>query len=49
LQAFQFRLRKPVFLGDPFGVQGSPSTDTVELAVISGSGTVHACATATLA
>jgi 3-methylfumaryl-CoA hydratase len=49
LQAFQFRLRKPVFLGDPFGVQGSPSTDTVELAVISGSGTVHAGATATLA
>jgi 3-methylfumaryl-CoA hydratase len=49
LQSFQFRLRKPVFLGDPFGVQGSPSSDTVELVVVSGSGSVHACATATFA
>jgi 3-methylfumaryl-CoA hydratase len=49
LHSFQFRLRKPVFLGDPFGVQGIPSTDMVELAVVSGHDTVHASATATLA
>ena len=48
LRSFDFRLRRPVFLGDPIAVQGIPSSDTVELAVISGTANVHASATATL-
>jgi 3-methylfumaryl-CoA hydratase len=48
LRSFDFRLRKPVFLGDPIGVQGIPSSDTVELAVMSGKANVHASATAKL-
>ena len=49
LRSFEFRLRRPVFLGDPFSVQGIPKSDTVDLAVISGTYNVHASATATFA
>ncbi|MGU3500101.1 FAS1-like dehydratase domain-containing protein [Mycobacterium sp. C31M] len=48
LQSFDFRLSKPVFVGDPIRAQGTPAAggDTAELSVISGAGTVHATATA---
>lgn len=48
LQTFDFRLSKPVFVGDPIRVQGTPAADgdTAELSVISGAGTVHATAAA---
>jgi 3-methylfumaryl-CoA hydratase len=48
-RGFEFRLSKPVFVGDAIEVQGVPTGDTVELAVISGAGTTHASATATFA
>lgn len=48
LRSFDFRLSKPVFVGDPIRAQGTPAADgdTAELSVISGAGTVHATATA---
>jgi len=46
---FQFRLNKPVFVGDAIEVQGSPDGDAVHLEVVSGAGTVHASASAQLA
>jgi 3-methylfumaryl-CoA hydratase len=48
LSRFDFRLSKPVFVGDPIRAQGTPDADgvTAELSVISGAGTVHATATA---
>lgn len=48
VRAFEFRLSKPVFVGDAIDVQGIPDGDTVSLAVASGSGAVHASATATI-
>jgi 3-methylfumaryl-CoA hydratase len=44
---FDFRLRRPVFLGDRIRVQGEPDGSAVNLSVVSGSGAVHATATAT--
>jgi 3-methylfumaryl-CoA hydratase len=44
---FDFRLRRPVFLGDRVRVQGEPADDAVILSVVSGSGVTHATATAT--
>ena len=46
LRDFEFRLSRPVFVGDEFRVQGTPTTDGAELAVMSGGGAVHASATA---
>ncbi len=49
LSRLQFRFQRPVFLGDAIRVQGDPGESTVVLTVNSGSDTVHASATATLA
>jgi 3-methylfumaryl-CoA hydratase len=46
---FEFRLRRPVFLGDRIRVQGESGDDAVNLSVVSGSGAAHATATATYA
>lgn len=46
---FDFRLRRPVFLGDRIRVQGEPADDAVNLSVVSGSGAAHATAAATYA
>ncbi|CAN5496045.1 MaoC family dehydratase N-terminal domain-containing protein [soil metagenome] len=48
VRAFEFRLTKPVFVGDPFDVQGTPDGNAVSLAVVSGDGSVHASATAAI-
>lgn len=48
IRSFDFRLARPVFLGDAIRVQGGPAEDgAVSLEVVSGSGTVHATASAT--
>jgi 3-methylfumaryl-CoA hydratase len=44
---FDFRLRRPVFLGDRIRVQGEPADPVVNLSVVSVSGAAHATATAT--
>ncbi|ORA31581.1 MaoC/PaaZ C-terminal domain-containing protein [Mycobacterium aquaticum] len=44
---FDFRLRRPVFVGDRIRVQGEPADGAVNLSVVSGSGVAHATATAT--
>jgi 3-methylfumaryl-CoA hydratase len=50
IRTFDFRLTRPVFLGDAIRVQGGPDGNgSVSLAVVSGSGTVHATASATFA
>lgn len=51
LTGFQFRLLRPVFVGDAISVQGTPDADgqTAELSVVSGAGTTHASAQATFA
>lgn len=49
IREFQFRLSKPVFLGDAIRVEGTPAAESVNLAVVSGAGTVHASANAVLA
>ena len=43
LRSFDFRLRKPLFLGDAFRIEGRPSGagDDIELQIISGADTVH--------
>ncbi|GAB35115.1 FAS1-like dehydratase domain-containing protein [Gordonia otitidis] len=41
LRAFDFRLRKPLFLGDAFRAEGRPDGDTVDLRIVSGVDTVH--------
>ena len=48
MQGFQFRLSRPVFVGDAIRVAGTPSADgaTAELAVRSGTANVHASAQA---
>lgn len=48
IKNFRFRLTKPVFVGDAIRVQGTPAADgaAAELAVVTGSGTVHASAQA---
>jgi len=48
MQGFQFRLSRPVFVGDAIRVAGTPSADgaTAELAVRSGTANVHASARA---
>ena len=48
---FEFRLQRPVFVGDEIRVQGAPSNGDgpVELTVVSGRGTTHASANATYA
>ena len=48
LSGFDFRLSQPVFVGDRIRAQGAPDPDghSAELAVISGSDTVHATASA---
>ncbi|MCX5045430.1 MaoC family dehydratase N-terminal domain-containing protein [Aldersonia sp. NBC_00410] len=47
LSNFEFRLQSPAILGDPLRVEGTPASNagTVELAVVSGGGRVHASAT----
>ena len=49
VREFEFRLEKPVFVDEAIEVQGTPDRDTVQLAVVSGGGTVHASASARLA
>lgn len=50
LRTFDFRLKRPVFLGDEFRVEGIPADDgTVALQVVSGTDTVHASGTGQLA
>jgi len=46
IQGFEFRLSRPVFVGDEFRVQGTPGDDGTDLAVVSGGDAVHASATA---
>ncbi|AQA03449.1 hypothetical protein BVC93_14690 [Mycobacterium sp. MS1601] len=48
LTSFDFRLLKPVFVGDPIRVQGAPAADgaAAELSVVSGAGILHATSTA---
>lgn len=41
LRAFDFRLRKPLFLGDAFRAEGRPDGVTVDLRIVSGVDTVH--------
>jgi 3-methylfumaryl-CoA hydratase len=51
LRSFHYRLVKPVFVGDAIRVEGTPADDDTgaELAVVSGTGTVHASARAVFA
>ncbi len=51
LSGFDFRLSRPVFVGDPIRAQGTPDPGgaSAELSVISGAATVHATATAAFA
>ncbi|OCB22536.1 hypothetical protein A5689_17525 [Mycobacterium intracellulare subsp. yongonense] len=44
---FDFRIRKPLFLGDSFAVQGRPADGGAEVAIVSGNGVQHATATVT--
>jgi len=48
LSGFEFQLRRPVFVGDEFRVQGTPADDgqSASLAVVSGAATDHVTATA---
>ena len=48
LSGFEFQLRRPVFVGDQFRVQGTPADDgqSASLAVVSGAATDHVTATA---
>jgi 3-methylfumaryl-CoA hydratase len=46
IRDFSFRLQRPVFVGDPIRVEGTPSGSSIRLAVVSGAATVHATATA---
>ncbi|WNG87948.1 hypothetical protein C6A87_001295 [Mycobacterium sp. ITM-2016-00317] len=49
LTGFQFRLMRPVFVGDVFRAQGTPDADgsAAELSLVSGAGNLHATARAT--
>lgn len=51
VRTFQFRLSRPVFVGDAIRAQGTPAADgaTAELSVTSGADTVHAAAQVTYA
>lgn len=49
VREFSFKLQRPVFVGDSIRVQGQPDGGTVDLAVVSGAGDVHAAAHAVLA
>ncbi|MBU8822452.1 FAS1-like dehydratase domain-containing protein [Mycolicibacterium goodii] len=49
VREFSFKLQRPVFVGDSIRVQGQPDGGTVDLAVVSGAGDVHATAHAVLA
>lgn len=51
LRSFQFRLLRPVFVGDEIRVQGTPAADgdTAELSVVSGAANCHASAQANYA
>lgn len=44
LRHFDFRLRRPLFLGDRFRVEGHPEGDGADLRVVSGADTVHVTA-----
>jgi len=44
VRTFEFRLRRPVFLGDPFVVEGTPTDGGAELSVRSGEDDIHASA-----
>jgi 3-methylfumaryl-CoA hydratase len=46
--SFEFRLQKPVFVGDDIRIEGTPTAAGVDLAVVSGSANRRATATATL-
>jgi 3-methylfumaryl-CoA hydratase len=46
LKSFEFRLSRPVFVGDEIRVQGTPEDDGADLAVVSGGDAVHASAKA---
>ena len=50
LRSFDFRLRKPLFLGDAFRLEGWPSGDgdDIELKIVSGTDTVHVTGQGTL-
>ncbi|MGV9793276.1 MULTISPECIES: hypothetical protein [unclassified Gordonia (in: high G+C Gram-positive bacteria)] len=49
MSSFDFRLKRPLFLGDRFRVEGNPSDgNTVAVRVVSGAETVHAEGTVTL-
>ena len=48
VRTFDYRLKRPVFLGDRFRVQGGPDArESASLAIVSGNGTVQASASAT--
>ncbi|MGW0163027.1 FAS1-like dehydratase domain-containing protein [Mycobacterium sp. NPDC003323] len=49
VRCLEFRLVKPVFLGDAVAVQGNPDGNLVRLSVVSGHGSEHATARAELA
>ncbi|MDF2824263.1 MAG: hypothetical protein K0R68_1671 [Mycobacterium sp.] len=48
VRSFEYRLRRPVFVGDPIEVRGTPTGHVAALDVVSGAGAVHATASATL-
>lgn len=48
VREFDFRLRRPVIVGDGFHVQGRPEGTTVDLSVVSDRGSTHASARAQL-
>lgn len=45
LRSFDFRLRKPLFLGDRFRVEATPVEGSVQLRVVTGDDTIHVCGT----
>lgn len=48
LRTLEFRINKPVFLGDRIGIHGHPRGRTAELSVVSGAGQIHSTAKAEL-
>ncbi|MFC3242311.1 hypothetical protein ACFOJ6_08110 [Gordonia humi] len=48
LRRLQFRLTRPLFLGDRFRVEGEPAGEDVALRIVSGDGTEHVTATGAL-
>jgi len=48
VETFEFRLQKPVFLGDDIRVQGAPTDAGADLTVVSGTANTHAAASVRL-